>query len=116
MHPYSLQRAFENIMYLWNKKPLVVYGEKIAEYVLTVLCHLLKCETIIKVSFFFFIFKEFILFLSLFLVLFLLFVCIFRYVTIQICFLYPLLLFRICENINLVIITIIVINRFTLNA
>lgn len=42
------KRAFESIMYLWNRKPLIVYGERIAESMLAVICHLLKGETIIK--------------------------------------------------------------------
>ncbi|GFQ86462.1 e3 ubiquitin-protein ligase HUWE1 [Trichonephila clavata] len=42
------KRAFECIMYLWDRRPLLVYGERIAESVLTIICHILKGETIIK--------------------------------------------------------------------
>ncbi|KFM70450.1 E3 ubiquitin-protein ligase HUWE1, partial [Stegodyphus mimosarum] len=42
------KRAFESIMYLWDRRPLLVYGERIAESILTIICHLLKGETIIK--------------------------------------------------------------------
>ncbi|XP_054708625.1 E3 ubiquitin-protein ligase HUWE1-like [Uloborus diversus] len=42
------KRAFESIMYLWDRKPLLVYGERIAESILAIICHLLKGETIIK--------------------------------------------------------------------
>ncbi|GFT18781.1 e3 ubiquitin-protein ligase HUWE1 [Nephila pilipes] len=42
------KRAFECIMYLWDRRPLLVYGERIAESMLTIICHILKGETIIK--------------------------------------------------------------------
>nr|XP_042906094.1 E3 ubiquitin-protein ligase HUWE1 [Parasteatoda tepidariorum] len=42
------KRAFESIMHLWDKKPLLVFGERIAESILTIICHILKGETIIK--------------------------------------------------------------------
>ncbi|GIX92131.1 e3 ubiquitin-protein ligase HUWE1 [Caerostris darwini] len=42
------KRAFESIMYLWDRKPLLVYGERIAESMLAVICHILKGETIIR--------------------------------------------------------------------
>ncbi|KAF8790741.1 E3 ubiquitin-protein ligase HUWE1 like protein [Argiope bruennichi] len=42
------KRAFESIMYLWDRRPLLVYGERIAESMLSVICHILKGETIIK--------------------------------------------------------------------
>ncbi|GBM42389.1 E3 ubiquitin-protein ligase HUWE1 [Araneus ventricosus] len=35
-------------MYLWDRRPLLVYGERIAESMLSVICHILKGETIIK--------------------------------------------------------------------
>lgn len=42
------KKAFECIMCLWNKKPIKTYGEKMSETVLTILCHLLKGESIIN--------------------------------------------------------------------
>ncbi|GFY42597.1 e3 ubiquitin-protein ligase HUWE1 [Trichonephila inaurata madagascariensis] len=42
------KRAFECIKYLWDRKPLLVYGERIAESILAIICHILKGETIIK--------------------------------------------------------------------
>ncbi|RWS15637.1 E3 ubiquitin-protein ligase HUWE1-like protein, partial [Dinothrombium tinctorium] len=41
------KKAFECIMHIWNKKPLKVYGERMSESVLAILCHLLRGETII---------------------------------------------------------------------
>ena len=35
-------------MHLWDKKPLQVYGERMSESVLAILCHLLKGESIIN--------------------------------------------------------------------
>ena len=40
--------AFEAVMNIWGKKPLAVYGSRMAESVLTILCHILKGETLIK--------------------------------------------------------------------
>ncbi|XP_035221251.1 E3 ubiquitin-protein ligase HUWE1-like, partial [Stegodyphus dumicola] len=42
------KRAFESIMYLWDRRPLLVYGERIADSILTIICHLLKGENEIK--------------------------------------------------------------------
>lgn len=42
------KKAFECIMHLWDKKPLKVYGERMSESVLAILCHLLRGETIIQ--------------------------------------------------------------------
>lgn len=42
------KQAFECVMHLWNKKPLKTYGERMSESMLTILCHLLKGETIIQ--------------------------------------------------------------------
>ena len=40
--------AFEAVMHIWGKKPLPVYGGRMAESVLAILCHILKGETLIK--------------------------------------------------------------------
>ena len=40
--------AFEAVMNIWGKKPLAVYGSRMAESVLAILCHILKGETLIK--------------------------------------------------------------------
>ncbi len=40
--------AFEAVMHIWGKRPLAVYGGRMAESVLTILCHILKGEVIIK--------------------------------------------------------------------
>jgi E3 ubiquitin-protein ligase HUWE1 len=40
--------AFEAVMHIWGKRPLPVYGSRMAESVLTILCHILKGEVIIK--------------------------------------------------------------------
>ncbi|KAI1287400.1 E3 ubiquitin-protein ligase HUWE1 [Halotydeus destructor] len=42
------KRAFQCVLHLWNKKPLKTYGERMSESVLTILCHLLKGETIVQ--------------------------------------------------------------------
>ncbi|RWS28597.1 E3 ubiquitin-protein ligase HUWE1-like protein, partial [Leptotrombidium deliense] len=42
------KKAFECVMHIWNKKPLKVYGERMSESVLAILCHLLRGETIIN--------------------------------------------------------------------
>ncbi|GFW06190.1 e3 ubiquitin-protein ligase HUWE1 [Trichonephila clavipes] len=42
------KRAFECILYLWDRRPLLVYGERIAESILSIICHILKGERIIK--------------------------------------------------------------------
>ena len=35
-------------MNIWGKKPLAVYGGRMAESVLAILCHILKGENLIK--------------------------------------------------------------------
>ena len=37
-------------MALWNKKPLKVYGGRMSESILSILCHIVKGESVIKVS------------------------------------------------------------------
>lgn len=39
--------AFQAVMKLWGKKPMKVYGPRMAESVLTILCHILKGEKMI---------------------------------------------------------------------
>merc|ERR1719474_2183467 len=39
--------AFEAVMMIWGRKPLPVYGGRMAESVLAILCHILKGEKII---------------------------------------------------------------------
>lgn len=36
------RQAFDAVMKLWGKKPLKVYGARMTESVLTILCHILK--------------------------------------------------------------------------
>uniref|UniRef100_S4RXM3 HECT-type E3 ubiquitin transferase n=1 Tax=Petromyzon marinus TaxID=7757 RepID=S4RXM3_PETMA len=40
--------AFESIMNLWNRKPLKVYGGRMAESMLAILCHILRGESVIR--------------------------------------------------------------------
>lgn len=40
--------AFQSVMHIWGKKPLPVYGGRMAESVLAILCHILKGENLIK--------------------------------------------------------------------
>ena len=40
--------AFQSVMNIWGKKPLAVYGGRMAESVLAILCHILKGENLIK--------------------------------------------------------------------
>ena len=40
--------AFEAVMHIWGKKPLAVYGWRMSESVLSILCHILKGENLIK--------------------------------------------------------------------
>ncbi|XP_060080556.1 E3 ubiquitin-protein ligase HUWE1-like [Ylistrum balloti] len=40
--------AFNAVMHLWNKKPLKLYGGRMSESILAILCHIIKGETIIK--------------------------------------------------------------------
>jgi E3 ubiquitin-protein ligase HUWE1 len=35
-------------MYLWDKKPLKVYGSRMSESILAILCHIIKGEATIK--------------------------------------------------------------------
>ena len=41
--------AFTSVMHLWNKKPLKVYGGRMSESILAILCHIIKGEAVIKV-------------------------------------------------------------------
>ena len=41
--------AFNAVMLLWNKKPLPVYGPRMSESILSIMCHILKGETTIRV-------------------------------------------------------------------
>jgi len=36
------RQAFDAVMKLWGKRPLKVYGARMTESVLTILCHILK--------------------------------------------------------------------------
>ncbi|CAH1782935.1 unnamed protein product [Owenia fusiformis] len=40
--------AFNAVMNLWNKKPLKVYGGRMSESILAILCHIIKGENTIK--------------------------------------------------------------------
>ncbi|XP_046372246.1 E3 ubiquitin-protein ligase HUWE1-like isoform X1 [Haliotis rufescens] len=40
--------AFNAVMNLWNKKPIKVYGSRMSESILAILCHIIKGEGIIK--------------------------------------------------------------------
>ncbi|KAK3600176.1 hypothetical protein CHS0354_039470 [Potamilus streckersoni] len=42
--------AFNAVMHLWNKKPLKIYGSRMSESILAILCHIIKAESIIKAS------------------------------------------------------------------
>ena len=41
------KKAFEAVMKVWGKKPLAVYGSRMTESVLSILCHILRGEKII---------------------------------------------------------------------
>lgn len=45
---HTHKRAFEAIMQLWDRKPLKVYGDRMSESMLAILCHLLRGEALIK--------------------------------------------------------------------
>lgn len=45
---FSFQAAFKAVMSLWNKKPLKVYGGRMSESMLAILCNIIKGENIIK--------------------------------------------------------------------
>lgn len=47
-HPLSLQAAFTCIKQLWNRRPLKVYGGRMAESMLAILCHILRGEPLIR--------------------------------------------------------------------
>ncbi|KAK3103700.1 hypothetical protein FSP39_021121 [Pinctada imbricata] len=40
--------AFEAVMKLWNKKPLKLYGGRMSESILAILCHIIKGENLIR--------------------------------------------------------------------
>jgi E3 ubiquitin-protein ligase HUWE1 len=44
----GLQAAFTCIKNLWNRKPLKVYGGRMAESMLAILCHILRGEPVIR--------------------------------------------------------------------
>lgn len=46
---YLLQMAFNAVTYLWNKKPLKVYGARMSESLLNILCHIINSEALIRV-------------------------------------------------------------------
>ena len=46
---FPLQAAFHAVMKLWNKKPLKVYGGRMSESILAILCHIIKGEATLKV-------------------------------------------------------------------
>ena len=41
------KKAFEAVMKIWGKKPLAVYGSRMSESVLSILCHIIKGEKVI---------------------------------------------------------------------
>lgn len=43
-----IQAAFSCIRSLWNRKPLKVYGGRMAESMLAILCHILRGEPVIQ--------------------------------------------------------------------
>lgn len=45
---FKIQAAFNCIRSLWNRKPLKVYGERMAESMLAILCHILRGEPVIQ--------------------------------------------------------------------
>ncbi|CAN8001289.1 unnamed protein product [Ixodes hexagonus] len=45
---HTHKRAFDAIMQLWDRKPLKVYGDRMSESMLAILCHLLRGEALIK--------------------------------------------------------------------
>lgn len=45
---FNTQAAFGCIRNLWNRKPLKVYGGRMAESMLAILCHILRGEPIIQ--------------------------------------------------------------------
>ena len=45
---FFMQAAFQAVMHLWNKKPLKVYGERMSESILAILCHIFKGHSTIK--------------------------------------------------------------------
>lgn len=42
--------AFKSVMHLWNKKPLKIYGGRMSESILAILCHIIKGEKVIMVG------------------------------------------------------------------
>uniref|UniRef100_A0A4D5S055 Putative e3 ubiquitin-protein ligase huwe1 n=1 Tax=Ixodes scapularis TaxID=6945 RepID=A0A4D5S055_IXOSC len=45
---HTHKRAFDAIMQLWDRRPLKVYGDRMSESMLAILCHLLRGEALIK--------------------------------------------------------------------
>ncbi|XP_064483541.1 E3 ubiquitin-protein ligase HUWE1-like isoform X1 [Ornithodoros turicata] len=45
---HTHKRAFDAMMQLWDRKPLKVYGDRMSESMLAILCHLLRGEALIK--------------------------------------------------------------------
>lgn len=44
------QAAFNAVMNLWNKKPLKMYGGRMSESILAIMCHIIKAEAVIQVG------------------------------------------------------------------
>lgn len=42
------RRAFEAVMQLWDRRPLRVYGDRMSESMLAILCHLLRGEALVR--------------------------------------------------------------------
>lgn len=45
---HTQKLAFNAIMQLWDRKPLKVYGDRMSESMLAIMCHLLRGEAIVK--------------------------------------------------------------------
>ena len=49
LHDVIFQAAFNAVMNLWNRKPLKLYGSRMSESILAILCHIVKGEGVIRV-------------------------------------------------------------------
>ncbi|XP_023930490.1 E3 ubiquitin-protein ligase HUWE1 [Lingula anatina] len=45
---HTQKAAFQAVMHLWGRKPLKVYGSRMSESILAILCHIIKGEAVIK--------------------------------------------------------------------
>ncbi|XP_077544919.1 HECT, UBA and WWE domain containing E3 ubiquitin protein ligase 1 isoform X4 [Haemaphysalis longicornis] len=45
---HTQRRAFEAVMQLWDRRPLRVYGDRMSESMLAILCHLLRGEALVR--------------------------------------------------------------------